>query len=238
MRPDEIVCALQNMGYEEINNGPGSFVMALPGKDTVIHLTGFTCQAEAFADICRAHKDNPHFPTIYDSYRTEGHEPVLLMVMERLQTLDDIPEKQRPVFGGFARALATVMQGHKSHDAVHRTMLEDKNVADAILAIIEKIENFKQTATGTFIHHKDNFNEAASGSIEDWYPDNILFRPGEDNNWELVFTSPFSEITIDNKEKREAFRQELQTQRHRIESLLPPKDENPATVQQDPRFNP
>lgn len=220
MQPSQVIRALRAEGYDVIGAGFDSTVLARPDGDVVIRITNFAAQAEAFARLCRAHENNPHLPRIFDFRRIEGDPPLAITVMERLQTLDQIPQDRRRVFGGFARALATLVDGHESHDDAHAEMLKKHEVAQAARAIADTLVNQFEKAGREFLYYDSGYSEEQNGSIEDWYPDNVMFRPRGDDIWDIVFTDPFREGMLGrDPEQRGQLRAEFNALKSRIETL-------------------
>jgi len=216
-RPSRILRLLREDGYEVIGAGLDSVVLARPGEDIVIRMTNFADQAQAFVRLCEKYPGNKHLPEIYASRRIEGDPPLFITVMERLDTLDQIPEDKLKILGGFARAFALLVEGHKSHDEPHGELMKKHDIAQAALGIIDALASHLETADKVALYYDSGFTE--KDSVETWYPDNVLFRPHGDGKWDIVFTDPFRERHLKNEEQRVRELQILRDTRARLENL-------------------
>ncbi len=227
--PSEVIRTLQDEGFKVIGGDADRAVLSSPDDDYVVRVTGISGPAEALAAMCRAYPDNPHLPKIFDTYRSEGNPPLHITVMEKLLTLDDIPQSTITVVGGGARAIATMIDGHESHDAVHEMMLKDPAAGEAARAIVEALENYlgagnqdalrRDFPHSDFIYYASGFPEESGMSINDWYPDSILFRKRPDGSHDYVFADPFREGSFSTPQQLTQFRKELTALRQRIETL-------------------
>ncbi|GEM_PF-2653671 len=147
--------------------------------------------------------------------------------MERLLTLDDFSEPRKGILGGYARALSTIVRGHVSHDDVHERMMKKDHIAAAIAAIIRAVEDSIESGGRTFIYHDQGFSEKAGIAIDDWLPDDVLFRLRPDGLCDLVFIDPFREGLVFNEDQRAQLRQDVGELKARFDKLTAP-DVRPA----------
>lgn len=228
----QVLKALREQGLDIIGSGNDDVVLAPPENGTdsrwVVRLSYFPEKSEAFARLCGDNPANPHLPKIYAARRLEGDPPLFMTVMERLQTLDQLPGDKQRVYGGFARALATLVDGHESHDNAHAEMLKNDNVAQAARAIVGSIENCLEEGGENFLYYDSGYSEEGSGPIDSWYPSNVLFRPVGDNKWDIVFSDPFRQGMVRSDVRRDELRDECAAMKARIERLAVPR-ETPAS---------
>lgn len=226
---NRIIRKLLDEGYEDIGGGFDSAVLALPGDDRVVRVTNFADQAQAFAALCRKQEDNRYLPKVYDTHRIDGDPPVFLTIMERLQALDEIPEEERRIAGGFARALALLIDDHPSHAVVYGEMLKNKELSHAVMGLAGTLQTALEKDNGTFLYYDSGYSEDHSGPLEEWYPDNVLFRPQEAGGWDLVFSDPFREGFVKDENHREKLAQTLCALQTRLKNAVS-ADPVPATT--------
>lgn len=235
MQPGSIIKVLRAQGFDVIGSGTDSVMLGRDNDAFLVCITSFAGQAEAFAQLCRAHPHNPLLPMTSATHRSESDPPVFITVMERLHALSELPEDIRGVTGGFARAFALLIDGHSSHDTVHIEMMKNPHVAAAAKAMIGVLEESLAENSDTFLYYDSGFSEDYSGPLEEWFPDNIMFRANDDGSYQPVFVDPFREGVIGGKENRQALRQQVAAMIARLESIAP-KKAGPASAGLSPRL--
>ena len=211
----EVLQGFLDDGLELIEQKNNTLIFSYPGDDKIIKATSFANQAEAFACICKSNKDNPYFPEIFQTFKSDAHSPVFITVEEKLHKLEEIPKQVRGIFGGFARAMALVLERDSRHKDLSKHFMSNSAFASAIYSIIGELKSSLKSEDMSCLFYQRG-KIAPNQSIDDWYPDTMCFRAIENGKkWVPVFTDPFFEGYLKGQDRKD-YMDELDT----LESVL------------------
>jgi len=216
--------ALQAAGFTESAQLGSVRLFAHPGHNIMLRLSADVNAERAFSALCRDHADNPHLPQIFAQHELAGEPPAMLSVTEKLLTLAELPPPLHSVVGGFARGLATLIEGHASHDDVHVHMMKNPAVAEVTQRLLDALEDGFSADDDQCLFLQGTFAQSATPSIEDWYPDNILYRPKQTRGFDLVFASPLESRNLSGTMAHARRACELRALRARLDGLCPAPD--------------
>jgi hypothetical protein len=130
---EQIVTRLLADAYTPVAlNDPRTRLFRDAKGDHLIRLSTAPQLAEAFCDACQKNSGNVFLPQIF-SHAALGPD-LHIAISENLVTAEEA-EKNPVTLFGHARAVSSLFEGDEMHADVHKLMVMDKNILDAVQAI-------------------------------------------------------------------------------------------------------
>lgn len=130
---EQIVTRLLADAYTPVAfNDPRTRIFRDATGDHLIRLSTAPQLAEAFCNACQQNDGNVFLPKIF-SHAALG--PALhIAITENLKTVEEADKNHATLFG-HARAVSSLFEGDEMHADVHKLMIMDKNILNAVQMI-------------------------------------------------------------------------------------------------------